>query len=165
MSVMKRDLNFMFLILIIVTLMMFVGFSTFYQMKFYNLTEDYRTKLAQLEKVSTELQLSRSILNETSVELEVREERASDLQGKYDKLRDEKEKIEGERNRLESELNIARRDLADKIAKVVQLESDVAAKVLEIAAKAAQIASLQTDLNDCEEDYDICKDDLAACQG
>ncbi|MBI4439529.1 hypothetical protein HY638_00995 [Candidatus Woesearchaeota archaeon] len=163
MAVMNRDLNFTFLVLIIVTLIIFVGFTTFYQMRFYNLTEDYRTKLAQLEKVTNELQVNRNILNETSVELEVREERASDLQSKYDSLRTDKEKVENERNKLQADLRDAQNEIADRIARMLQMEQDLAAKTAEIANKESEITELKEDVNDCEADYNACTAQKALC--
>ncbi len=161
---MKRDLNFIFLILILITLVLFVGFSTFYQMRFYNLSESYNTKLSQLEKVTGELQLNKNILNETSVELEVRAERASDLQTKYDKLRSDKEKVDAERDKLEKDLFDAKTEIADRITKMSQMQQDLDKKDADLKIKDDQIVSLQSDANKWEKRYNDCDASLKACE-
>ncbi|MFC1768427.1 coiled-coil domain-containing protein [Nanoarchaeota archaeon] len=160
MTIMKRDLNFTFLVLIIATLLIFVGFSTYYQVRFFNLTQSYDYKLSELEKVTSELKLSKNILNETSEELEVRTERATDLQGKYSVLKDEKDKVTSERDKLTTDLKSTKEDLADRNAELILIQQDIDDLNVEIISLEANITEVEDDLFACEDNRDLYFDCL-----
>ena len=70
MAIMKRDVNFGLFILIIATLIVFAGFSTYYQKSFKNITSDYEAKLAELNEITTTLETKKAELASTSEERE-----------------------------------------------------------------------------------------------
>ena len=67
MPIMKRDVNLVLLLLIVAALLMFSGFTVYYQTTFKNVSKSYEIKLKELESVSKELESKRTQLNETSV--------------------------------------------------------------------------------------------------
>src|SRR3989338_7049902 len=83
MAVMRRDVNLGLLFLIIATLIIFAGFTVYYQTTFKNISNEYSTKLSELEKVSTELTQKKQQLTETSQTLQLKETREQDLSSKY----------------------------------------------------------------------------------
>ena len=75
MSVMKRDVNLGLLLLIVAALLMFSGFTVYYQTTFKKVSENYDAKLNELQKVSNELESKRSQLNETSLQLQLKKQK------------------------------------------------------------------------------------------
>ncbi|MDP7323820.1 MAG: hypothetical protein QF632_03605 [Candidatus Woesearchaeota archaeon] len=99
MAVMKRDVNFGMFVLIIATLLVFAGFTAYYQTTFENLTSEYRGKLGELSDVTSNLQQEKIKLNQTSIQLQIKAEKEKSLNEKYEEMvawkdREEKSKIE-----------------------------------------------------------------------
>ncbi len=69
MAIMKKDVNFVFFILIIATVISFAGFTAYYQISFRNINDEYDTKLSELNKVTSDLLEKKSILLQTTTEL------------------------------------------------------------------------------------------------
>ena len=69
MAIMKRDVNLGLLLLIVAALLMFSGFTVYYQTTFKNVSKSFETKIKELESVSKELESKRGQLNETSIQL------------------------------------------------------------------------------------------------
>ena len=69
MAVMKKDVNLGLLLLIVAALIMFSGFTVYYQTTFKNVSESFEIKLKELEKVEKDLESKRGQLNETSTQL------------------------------------------------------------------------------------------------
>jgi len=61
MGVMKRDVNLGLLLLIVAALIMFSGFTVYYQTTFKNVSRSYETKLNELESISKELESKRGL--------------------------------------------------------------------------------------------------------
>jgi chromosome segregation ATPase len=96
MKVMRRDVNFGLLLIIIATLICFSAFTVHYQNTFRNLSTGYYGKLNELDNVAQQLNLEKGKLNQTSYQLQVKGKRESELSGIYADLRTEKEKIEAD---------------------------------------------------------------------
>ena len=65
MTFMKKDVNFGLLVLIIVSILLFSGFSVYYQTTFKDVSLEYGEKLEQLSDVTNQLSSKRQELNET----------------------------------------------------------------------------------------------------
>ena len=50
--VLKRDINLKLIFVILILILAIVSFSTFYQNKFKNISENYNDKAKQLEKIT-----------------------------------------------------------------------------------------------------------------
>ena len=73
MAVMRRDINIGLLFLIVATLIVFAGFTVYYQTTFKNVSNEYKAKLTELEKVSSDLESKKKELTETSQTLQLKE--------------------------------------------------------------------------------------------
>ena len=71
MALMKKDVNMGLLLIIVAALLMFSGFTVYYQTTFKNLSNTYQKELNQLKAVENDLQAKRGQLNQTSVQLQV----------------------------------------------------------------------------------------------
>jgi len=142
MAIMRKDVNFVLFILIIVTLLAFVGFSTYYQKTFRNVSTEYEQKISELDEVSSSLQVAQTNLSKTSRELKVKAEREEDLSKKYTDVKDERDQFESsfletreqltetteELENTKSELDTANAEISDLNSEVSSLKDTIASK-------------------------------------
>ena len=143
MAIMKKDVNFGLIMLVIATLVAFAGFATYYSATFQNLTDNYQSKLSDLEKVTEDLLAHRAKLNETSFELEIKQARETDLTKKFLEERSEKTKLQEDKKNLQSELAVTRTEVIDKTNTITALEHERAELNLEIERNKRRIDDLE----------------------
>ena len=114
MAFMKRDVNIGLLILIIATIILFSGFSVYYQTTFKDITLEYNTKLDQLGKVTSELSVQKLALNETYSLRKKAEEDRKVLDVRYRDVSDENERVIADNTNLRSEVINTKSQLAEK---------------------------------------------------
>jgi len=100
-AIFKRDVNLNLLFLIIILVVLFVGFSTNYQIKMKNMEEEYNEKVQQLEELNHQLMAEKlkvqeySDLNDlTQKDREALENSCYNLVSKIDDLEDEKRTLQ-----------------------------------------------------------------------
>ena len=94
---MRRDVNLGLLLLIIAAILMFSGFTVYYQATFKNLSKTYQLELQNLEKVTTDLESKRNQLNDTSTQLQIRAQKEEDLSKKFTDVRSERDQLDADR--------------------------------------------------------------------
>lgn len=104
MAGMKKNVNFGLLILITATLLCFCAAAIYYQTTFKSLSNEYKTKMSELQKVTSTLVEKKAELAETSAKQET-------LESKYTDVKEQKESLEDQRNRLQSELDTKKSEL------------------------------------------------------
>jgi len=154
MKYLQNNLNLALLFLFIIVLISFAGFTAFYQRTYANLTTDYEAKIEHLDEITSTLQQEKSLLNQTSYELEIKQARESNLQGQYADLRSSNE-------RLKSDLDVLRDDFNTKVALLLRTQKDLEEKDAQL--KATTIV-LNRKINICESDLGFCQHDLQECQ-
>src|SRR3989338_4693861 len=112
MGVMKRDVNLGLLLLIVAALIMFSGFTVYYQTTFKNVSKSFEIKLKELETITSELEAKRGALNETSTQLQLRKQQEESLSQKFTDVRSEKDQLEADKKKLELELASTKTTLA-----------------------------------------------------
>lgn len=153
MKVMRRDVNFGLLLIIIATLICFSAFTVHYQKTFKNLSNNYYGKLGELDNVVTQLSLEKTRLNQTSYQLQVKEKRESELSGIYSDLRTEKEQ-------LESTLKETQDALSLESEKVRQAQEELSAIRGELTSTKSDLQNAYESINDLEDDLHNCRDDM-----
>lgn len=117
--VMKRNVNFGLLALLVAVLVCFSIAAIYYQQTFGSLSKESKSKLSELQKVTTTLLQKKEELATTS-------EQKKTLETKYTDVKEQKETIEEERDRLEDELDEAKSELLetkDSLKKEQELSS------------------------------------------
>jgi len=145
MAFMRKDVNIILLLLIVITIAGFVGFSVYYETTFHNISTNYNTKISELQKVTNELTVHKSKLDETSYELEIKEERESDLKTKYEDIKDEKEKLEDEKAKLTTDLTKTKSELEDKKTELTQTQADLVSSQAEVTAAQEEMVSIKNE--------------------
>ena len=153
MTVMKKDVNIGLLILIVATLIMFSGFTVYYQTTFKNISQNYNKKLDELNQITKELEVKRGMLNETSLQLKLKKQKEEDLNVKYTDLRNERDQLENTKTKLELELTQTKTELADT-------KSELAKKVSELSARKVELADAYTQISDLKGDVIGLKNDI-----
>ncbi|MBN4049160.1 hypothetical protein JYT91_00935 [archaeon AH-315-M20] len=144
---MKRDVNIGLLILIIASIIVFSGFSVYYQTTFKDVSLEYQNKLEQLGAVTKELSTQKQKLNETYSLRKKAEEDRKVLDVRYKDVRDENEKISADNTNLRSEITSTKSSLAEKTAKLSATENLLAQTQASLSAANSKISSLNSKLD------------------
>jgi len=151
MAIMKKDVNFVFFILIIATVVSFAGFTAYYQVSFRNINTEYDTKLAELNKVTTDLFEKKAILLQTSEELDTTKKGREELGSKYDVLKNERDDLQVDRDTLYEKLQ-------QKTAALKQKETQVESLSSQLEVEQARSAGLKEDRDYYKNKYKTCED-------
>ncbi len=157
MSYIKKDVNFGLLFIIVLLAVIITYLGVYYNQNYTTLSADYDDKVTNLKTVTEQLLFHKSKLNETAIDLKIKEEDESELNKRYNEIRDENEGLNT--------------DLKDKTSKLLETTSelDVSKKELEIKEKTLQ--STTVELRQCEAKKrslsskldSVCGGDLIYC--
>lgn len=147
MAFMKKDVNLGLLLLIIATLLLFSGFTVYYQTNFKNVVTEYHDKLGQLKKVTEELGAEKTKLNETYQLRAKAEKDIKALDVQYRLLSDERDQLERDKTKLQAELSTAKATLAETEVKLSQTQTQLSQTLAELSAKKARISDLKDDID------------------
>jgi chromosome segregation ATPase len=160
MKVMRRDVNFGLLLIIVATLICFSIFTVHYQNTFKNLSTNYYGKLNELDNVAQQLNMEKGKLNQTSYQLQVKEKRENELSDIYSELRTEKEKVE-------ADLQETQNALAAEKEKVIQTQDELTSTLNELTLTKSdlqeandKIARQRDEISDLQDEIDT----LCQCQ-
>ena len=154
MAFMKRDVNFGLLILIIVSILLFSGFSVYYQTTFKDVSLEYKGKLEQLSKVTKELGAKRQELNETyNLKIKAETDRKV-LDERYKDVSDERNRLEDDKSKLQSELITTKSDLATKSVELSSTKNLLAQTEASLITANNEIKSKNNKINNLNEEID-----------
>jgi len=153
MAFMRRDVNMGLLLLIIVSIVLFSGFSVYYQSSFKNVSLEYQNKLDQLTSVSDELTSQKAELNETySLRLKAEQDRKT-LDTRYRDVTSENERLISDNANLKSEVSSTKNSLADKTAELDATKVLLAKTQNDLSSANNQVNRLKNDLDEVCDDY------------
>jgi len=153
MAFMRRDVNIGLLILIIAAILLFSGFSVYYQTTFKRVSLDYQNKLDQLSDVTKELSTQKLKLNETySLRVKIEEDKNT-LDARYKDVSDENERLNDDNSNLRSEISSTKSQLAEKSAQLDSTKNTLANTQADLSSANSKISSLKSKLDDVCDDY------------
>ncbi len=158
MPILKRDVNFVFFVIIIGTVISFAGFTAYYQSSFKNVSEEYTTKIAELNKVTKDLFEKKSILTQTTEALNETKEKVEEKEVLYSELRDERDTLRNERDFLKEDLFKTKTNLA-------QTAEQLSAANVQIQDQVRKIQSLNQDIEYWKGRKESCEDKLEQLGG
>ena len=163
MAFMKRDVNVVLLVLIVASILVFSGFTVYYQTTFKDVSLEYKNKLEQLQKVTSDLTTQKQQLNETYALRVKAEQDKKALDQSYKDLSDERNQLENDKSILESELLTTKGDLEEKSTQLQLTQSQLAGTQAELGSVKAQrdnykgdLAEVCTALGDAKSNYNQC---------
>ena len=152
MKVMKRDINFGLLLIIIATLVCFSAFTVYYQTTFKNLSTNYYTKLDEIDAVTNQLTLEKGRLNQTSYQLQVKEQRESELSSIYSNLRSEKEQIEDDLKATQDKLMAEKENLREAQKQLSETQAELTSTRSDLDDALSKISSLKDEIDALEDE-------------
>ena len=161
MAFMKRDVNLGLLILIIVSIVLFSGFSVYYQTSFKDVSLEYQNKLDQLGQVTQELSSKRQELNET-YSLKIRaEEDKKVLDERYKDASDENTKLNSDNTNLRLEVRSTKSKLTEK-----KFEHDATKTLLSqtqssLSSANSEISSLKSQRSNLKDEVECLEQEAA----
>ncbi len=132
MGYLKKNVNLVLLGLVVLLAVSFAALTTYYHTTYSELSNEYLVKLRELEKITRDLETSKSKLNETITQFQLKDIREKDLSEKYEYLREQKESLSEMLNQTNASLTETRRVLREKEQKLEKALKDIEAKKLEI---------------------------------
>ncbi len=165
MAVMKRDVNLVLLLLIAAALLIFSGFTVYYQTTFKNVSKSFEIKLKELESVGKELESKRSQLNETSVQLQLKKQKEEDLSQKFTDVRSERDQLESDKKKLETELSSTKSQLAATSAELSNTKSQLVAQIQLAQELNRQVNNLKSDVTKLDKKVKCLTDNIDANEG
>ena len=146
MAFMKKDVNLGLLVLIIASIILFSGFTVYYQTTFKDVSLEYQTKMKELEQVTLDLATQKQALNETySLRIKAEQDKET-LDARYNEVRDENDKLSADNANLRSEVSSTKNQLAEKSA--------------ELSATKRLLSQVQTERDSYKSQRDSCRSDL-----
>ena len=153
MSFMKKDVNFVLLGLIVVSILLFSGFTVYYHTTFQDVSLDYQGKLDELGQVTQELSSKKAELNETySLRVKAEQDKNA-LDQSYKELSDERNRLENDKISLQTELGSTKLELGEKTAKLQSTQNLLAQTQSQLSSVKSKKNSLQNDLDEVCSDY------------
>ena len=170
MAYMKKNVNFGFFLLLVACLICFAGLSVYYQTTFKDLYMDYKLKLDDLKNISSTLSTEKAKLEQTSQELDIKEEREKELSIQYTGLKTEKEKLQDEKAKLQTQLTAKTNELSQKKAELFTANKNLATVQAELVTSKTSldsamttISGLRTDISNLDEEIASLNAQLATC--
>ncbi len=164
MSYMKKNLNFGLLALVLGMIMVFIGFTLYYQQTFNNLAANYTTKLSQLEKVTQDLSKHKTVLTETKYELNRTTQDVEAIVIDYQELEKDMDRVQDKLDDTTAKLNTKISELISEKKIAYELNETIKLKEKDIAKYKSLYEDAQDDYNECRSDLDDCEDDLNNCE-
>ncbi len=157
MAAMKKDVNLGLLLLIVAALLMFSGFTVYYQTTFKNLSNTYQQELEALEKITNDLESKKSQLNETSVQLQLRKQKEEDLSKKYVDTKGERDQLETDKKKLEVDLAGTKSSLAATTTELTKTQGQLASYIQLATDLNRQVTDLKREVDSYKADYERYK--------
>ena len=162
MAYIKKNVNVILLLIVLVTLVALAGLSTFFQSTYRNLSLEYRQKIGEINLLSFNLTQKEQTLHTTLVELEEQDKAEEQLGRLYTNLSDVKKRLEGDldstRNELvntfaelkdtQLKLDEKKEELVSEKGRVKALQDEVTSLNSKISSKNSEICALKQRLNE-----------------
>ncbi|MBI1936353.1 hypothetical protein HYS31_08020 [Candidatus Woesearchaeota archaeon] len=146
MAIFKRDVNLGLLLLIVAALLMFSGFTVYYQTTFKNLSVTYQNQLNELDKVTKDLDAKRGMLNQTSTQLQLKSQQEQDLSKKFVDTKTERDQLESDKKSLQVELASTKSTLASTVSKLNDVQTQLANTLIELQKKTVDLSNALADV-------------------
>ena len=157
MSFLHRNVNFGLLMALIVLALSITVLGIYYTANYGSLSSEYTRQLTSLQKVTDDLLLHKSRLNQTVKDLETKQQDETALTQKYNQLKDDNAQLTSDKQMLQEELQSKGEELAQKNAELVGAKAQVVEQM-------AEISDLKSDVAYYKDKYqDVCDANPGAC--
>ena len=102
--------------------------------------------MKDLEKVTKDLEAKRGQLNETSIQLQLKEQKEEDLSKKFVDTKSERDQLEDDKNKLTAEVASTKGQLAAASAELASTKNTLSQTLADLAKKTADLANALSDV-------------------
>ncbi len=155
MAYMRRNVNLLLMVLVLVVLFSLVLLTTFYQKNYRNLTETYAATSDELNKVSRNFTSKLGELQSTTSELKMKSTDKEKLDQLYTQLT-------AENNKLEAELKATQENLASKTVMLEATEKELLSSKVTVIRQAEEIASLDSAVKNQKKTLDELRAEICS---
>ncbi|HLC98816.1 MAG TPA: hypothetical protein VJC00_02310 [Candidatus Nanoarchaeia archaeon] len=157
MAYIKKNVNLFLLFVIVLIVVALAGLTSYYHSTYQNLSTSYDVKLSEITNLLDDLNEQRSRLNQTTYELNIKEERESELSGQYLDIREDYDKVRDDLDKTKSDLKDTQDSLAATELSLISSQNQISALTATVGELQSQINSLEDDKADLYNQIDdIC---------
>lgn len=142
MAYIKKRVNVVLLLLIAVIIASFIGFTTYYEIIYKDISTEYNLKKSQLEILNQNLSIQSGKLSETTAELQRKVEDKKRFDVLYTVSVEEKNALQEELTTTTATLENTRTELNEATEQVRSLNAEVKDLKVELDEKEVEIAGL-----------------------
>ena len=164
MSYMRKNVNFFLLFIIVVIIISLVGLTTYYEKTYKNLSSSYDTKLDEINRLLESLNAERTKLNQTSYELNIKQEREEELSGQYLGVKSDLNTTQNQLDTTKAELDATQATLDTTENALASAQQQVDSLVATVATQKSAINKLESDKSSLRSERDSLASQLSACQ-
>lgn len=154
MSYIRKNVNFILILLIIALISLLVGLTSYYEKTNRGLVEQFNEKSSQYETLKSNLSTQKSQLEKTYTELQLQVAGGSKLQSLYNEILQEKKKIEDQLSNTQGQLSQTQTQLANTLVELRKTEADLSVAQAnyqeaqnEVNTLTSDVSSKQTKIN------------------
>jgi chromosome segregation ATPase len=159
MSFMKKDVNLGLLFIVILLAVCFAALGIYYNQNYIHLSTEYSGRLDALQETTDQLLFYKSRPNQTTSDLELKEQDESVLNERFTELRSEKETLETQKANLQTQLSTTKSELLEKTNQLLNAQSTIASQKTDIEQLTVQRDSWERKYESADNKLDaICND-------
>ncbi|MEK6968207.1 MAG: hypothetical protein AABX51_06255 [Nanoarchaeota archaeon] len=121
----KKNVNFLLILLFLAVVTSMVGFTIYYQTSYKNLTSEYNQKVTELTLAQQNLSSQKENLKSTRTELELRVADKTKFENLYQELVTEKNKLDKDLSLTRGALASTQAQLSETLANLQKANSDL----------------------------------------
>jgi len=168
----QKNVNVFLILLIIISVVGFVGMSVFYQNTFHNVTtsldassSDYSICVAKLDNVQNQLAKTVEVLNHTEQDIRKYDTLYANKTSELTSTRSTLQEKSSELTKyigLHTEEKTRANSLTAEVTRLTTAKNELSS---ENNALRIQVGKLESDFDDLRDDYEECSEDLEVCLG
>ncbi len=141
MAYIKKSVNIVLLVLLALIIASFIGFTTYYEQVYKNISVEHNLKLSQVAELNKNVSTQKEELSKINTELQ-------------QKIRD-KEKFDALYTDVVEEKDVLSAELSSTIASLKKTQADLETANEEIRSLNAEVKDLQGELDEKEEEISV----------
>lgn len=154
MAFMRRDVNILLLLLVIVCALLFTGYSVYFQSSFNTVKVENQQKLDQLKEVTEELTSQKAKLNETySLRIQAEQDRRT-LDERFQDAADENDKLKQDNANLLADLSKTKTDYQNVLSELSKAENDLEQTKIDLLKMTQDRNRYKSDLKEVCDHFD-----------
>lgn len=154
MGILKKDVNMVFFVLIIVTVVSFAGFTAYYQASFKNISSEYDEKIAELNQVTKDLTEKKNFLTQTNIDFNSSQRAREKLSKEFNDIKEIKGNLEEENSLMRDDLRETKNTLAKTISEANVAQAQVAAQLIKLTNLEQDVEYWKKQLKVCRNETD-----------